>query len=101
MDNALAAAASDPVTVTLLLAHSLSSLVLIPFNSWVNASWFLWPSFRSGLPRLTRYYEFLGLWRICNAYGVFPPGTMSSLRQIPVFQVSQDGKTSCLPAGRP
>ena len=39
-----------------------------------------------------RYYEFLSLWRISNAYGVFPPNIMSTLRQIPVYQVSDDGK---------
>ena len=80
-----------PGTLGLVL-HALSGLCLIPFNSWVSASWFFWPTIRRALPNATRYFEFLGLWRICNSYGVFPPNIMSTLRQIPVYQISDDGK---------
>ena len=81
---------ASPVTLA-LCAHVASGLCLIPFNSWVSASWFFWPTLRRALPKATRYFEFLSLWRISNGYGVFPPNVMSTYRQIPVYQVSNDG----------
>jgi hypothetical protein len=88
----LTSSASSILVSMLLIVHGLCGLCLIPFNSWVSASWFFWPSIRRALPRASNLFEVLSMWRMCNGYGVFPPNVMSALRQIPVFEVSQDGK---------
>jgi hypothetical protein len=88
-----AATMGDTVTTVVLAVHSLSGLCLLLFNSWVTGSWFLWPAFVRGLPRVCRWFEALSTWYACNSYGVFPPGILSPLRVMPVFEISHDGKS--------
>lgn len=79
------------------------------FNTWMNLSWYFWPSLRF-LDPIRSFYRFLAPFTIINSYGVFPPHAVPKerffyffiiiitdiyiiLRFTPVIEGSNDGKT--------
>jgi hypothetical protein len=82
----------DLSTAPFFTVLMLSGLCLVPLNSWIATSWFMWPAFRQALPRATLYFEFLSVWRICTPFGVFPPNVVSPIRHVHLYQVSSDGR---------
>eukprot|EP00026_Physarum_polycephalum_P003356 Phypoly_transcript_03366.p1 GENE.Phypoly_transcript_03366~~Phypoly_transcript_03366.p1 ORF type:complete len:625 (+),score=67.14 Phypoly_transcript_03366:582-2456(+) len=75
----------------LMLLFPLSILALV-FNTWMNLSWYFWPSLRF-LDPIRRFYRFLQPFTIVNAYGVFPPHSVPKERFMPIIEGSADGKT--------
>jgi hypothetical protein len=78
-----------------LALHTLCTLVVLPFNSWVGQSWTQW-SIGYRLPRLLQlplaFFRFMHPFRWLHPYGVFPPNTYPGVKMTLSVQVSWDGQ---------
>jgi hypothetical protein len=73
-------------------------LYLVVFDSWTTRTIVHWPldNFtwkRAWLRALLGYLRAISPFRIVNGYGVFPPAAVPPVRNIPVFEGSNDGVT--------
>jgi hypothetical protein len=67
----------------------------LPFNSWCARSWPWWPALVDPPGRLLAALIAVGrataTWRLCHAYGVFPPHSSPPARFVAVIEGSDDG----------
>jgi hypothetical protein len=73
-----------------------SVIYLVVLDSWTMRTLIHWPLDaltynRRWLRALIAYLRAIGPFRIVNGYGVFPPGAVAPVRNIPVFEGSNDG----------
>ncbi len=84
------------VTHAVALILLIGGLVHFPFNSWCAQGWVYWPSFLKIQSRWIRgilgFYRALTPFRIIHPYGVFPPASGPSVKWVPIFEGTQDGK---------
>jgi hypothetical protein len=81
-------------THAFVVVHTLSTLVVFPFNSWLGQSWSLW-SVWYRLPRIFQplftLYRTLHPLRWLHPYGVFPPNNQPGVKISLLPEVSWDG----------
>ncbi len=84
------------ITHAFLVVHTLSTLVVFPFNSWLGQSWSVW-SVWYRLPKLFQplftFYRFMHPFRWLHPYGVFPPNNQPGVKLSLVPEVTWDGKS--------
>jgi hypothetical protein len=73
-------------------------LYLVVFDSWTTRTIVHWPldnfSWNRGwLRAILSYLRAISPFRVVNGYGVFPPAAVPPVRNIPVFEGSNDGVT--------
>lgn len=101
LDGFSAAAWATPGMIAInvaMLVLFVTSLFQFAANTWIARTWMWWnyddvTTTRPWLRALIGYFRFIAPFRICNAYGVFPPNSLPPTRQIPVFEGSDDGQT--------
>lgn len=79
-----------------VLIHSLGTLFVIPFNSWVGQSWHLWSSWFRMKPIYQAPFAFFRLlhpFRWLHPYGVFPPNTYPGVKVSVLVEATWDRKT--------
>jgi hypothetical protein len=80
-------------THAVLLVHTLSVLVVFPWNSWFGAGWTLWALWYR-LPRwcqpIVEFYRFTQPFRWLHPYGVFPPNNQPGVKMALLPEVSWD-----------
>jgi hypothetical protein len=76
-----------------VIVHSLASLVVLPWNSWLGQSWMLW-SFWYQLPRFVLVplwvFQALHPFRWLHPYGVFPPNNQPGAKVALLLELSWD-----------
>lgn len=79
-----------------VLVHTLGTLFVIPFNSWVGQSWHLWSSWYRMKPIYQAPFAFFRLlhpFRWLHPYGVFPPNTYPGVKVSVLVEASWDNQT--------
>ncbi|HKU43731.1 MAG TPA: lipase maturation factor family protein [Polyangiales bacterium] len=93
--GALFAPGAPQFTHAFFVLHTLSTLVVFPFNSWLGQSWSLWAVWYR-LPRVLQplftFYRTLHPLRWLHPYGVFPPNNQPGVKVSLLIEVSWDGK---------
>jgi hypothetical protein len=82
-------------THAFLVVHTLSTLVVFPFNSWLGQSWHvwsLWYRFPRFLQPLFTFYRLMHPFRWLHPYGVFPPNNQPGVKLSLVPEVTWDGE---------
>jgi hypothetical protein len=78
-----------------VLVHTLSTLVVFPFSSWIGQSWMLWAAWYQ-LPRWVLaplgFLQHMHPFRWLHPYGVFPPNNQPSAKITLMLEVSWDRK---------
>jgi Lipase maturation factor len=83
-------------THAFVVVHTISTLMVFPFNSWLGQSWSLWAVWYR-LPRIFQpiftFYRLLHPFRWLHPYGVFPPNNQPGVKVSLLPEVTWDGKT--------
>ena len=87
-------AAAASVAYWALVLHMVAGVLVLPFNTWVQSSWFGWPALLHAAPAVKKFcavFEVMQEWRVLQPYGIFPPNSFAAQRQMSQFEGSRDG----------
>lgn len=93
--SGLFGAGAPNFTNAFILLHTIGSLFVFPFNSWVGQSWSHWTIWLRFKSRLLRWpvamLRILHPFRWLHPYGVFPPKSFPAHKGAVIVEVSWDG----------